>query len=140
MKLIICLDKKNGLAFNKRRQTRDKEQRKHMYNLVANSCIRINPYSFDLLSSEIDAAQIIASEDYLDAAGEDDFVFAEIDDAGAYADKIDVLYAYKWNRMYLSDIRFDAKIFDCFTCVRKEKIKGSSHEKITFEEYRKKTE
>lgn len=138
MKLIICLDSKNGQAFNHRRQTRDKKQRKHMYELIGENTLRISPYSYDLLKQEMEPDKLIASEDYLSVCGENEFAFSEVNDVSAYIDKADTVYVYRWDKYYLSDVRFDESLLTDYSLAKKEKLRGSSHGKITFEEYTKK--
>lgn len=133
MKLILCLDDKNGMAFNRRRQTRDKEMRKHLYGQLNGARLLVSPYSAKLLSDEYE--NLMVSEDYLMSAQSDDFVWSEIDDVKDCLDKADTLYVYRWNRVYPSDLRFTFP--DGFKTVRREELAGSSHDLIIFKEYQR---
>ena len=45
MVLIICLDDDNGMMFNHRRQSQDRELRKHLMTLTSGKKLWMNHYS-----------------------------------------------------------------------------------------------
>ena len=133
MKIILCVDKKNGMMLFGKRQSQDRVQRERMLSLVGDNCLWISNYS----SSLFDLADNIKIDDnFSEKALDNDYCFFE--------DKeIDILKAttvvlYKWNRQYPAD-----KYFSCdlkklgFKLVSKTDFEGSSHEKITEEIYEK---
>ena len=133
MKIILCVDKKNGMMLFGKRQSQDRVQRDRMLSLVGDNCLWISNYS----SSLFDLADNIKIDDnFSEKALDNDYCFFE--------DKeIDILKAttvvlYKWNRQYPAD-----KYFSCdlkklgFKLVSKTDFEGSSHEKITEEIYEK---
>ena len=48
MNIIVCLDDKNGMMFNKRRQSQDKVLRADIKELVKNQDLFMNEYSYKL--------------------------------------------------------------------------------------------
>lgn len=130
MKLIVCIDDQNGMAFNHRRQSRDRVLIERIETLTAGSKLRMAPYSHKLFSGE----NIVASAGYLAEAGADDYCFAELDDVMPYEDKIQKAIVFRWNRHYPSDVRFGIDLSN-WHLVASEEFPGSSHEKITMEVY-----
>lgn len=142
MKLIICADERWGMAFNKRRLSRDTVQREHMLTLTADSELWMSPYSAKLFTGTAKAPvplpeNIRTADEYMFLAGTDDFVFAEREDISAWLPRIDSLYVYHWGRLYPSDLRVSEQFRAHFVPVRTERLVGSSHEEMIFEEYRK---
>lgn len=136
MKIIICVDDHGGLAFNKRRQSRDSVLIKDVCELAGKEKIYMLPYT-EKLFADIPEARIKVSERPLAAAGRGDFCFSELVEVGEYADKIEELIIYRWNRSYPSDVMLDVspeglglKLCGVYEFV------GTSHEKITREIYK----
>ena len=48
MNIIVCLDDKNGMMFNKRRQSQDKLLRSDIKELVKSKILYMNNYSYKL--------------------------------------------------------------------------------------------
>ena len=96
MTLIVCLDDRNGMSFNGRRQSRDSVLCRDVEEL---SCGRllVNAYSQKLFPG----ADICP--DPLKAAGTEDFCFVEDIDVMQKADR---LIVYRWNRHYPADVTF----------------------------------
>lgn len=61
MRLIVCLDDKNGMAFNHRRQSRDRIVTEKIEELVKGSTLHFSPNSEKLFTS----GDFEPSEDYL---------------------------------------------------------------------------
>ena len=51
MNIIVCIDKKNGMMFNKRRQSQDKQLIDKIINIVDGACLLVSKYSFPLFSN-----------------------------------------------------------------------------------------
>lgn len=134
MNLILCIDEKGGMAFNHRRQSRDKKQRLHLYSLVGDSSLTISPYSEKLIVSDDTDIRLQITSD-LTNADPDSFVWVEIDSANSLIPMAKQIILYKWNRLYLSDLRFDESLLTGFSLMKTEQIKGSSHERIDIEYY-----
>ena len=118
MKLIVCLDEKGGMAFNKRRQSRDQEVIKRIKG-IANP-LYVNEYSLDLFPEAI--------------VGTGETYFAEVDLPCGTPDEI---YIFNWNRLYPSDVKFTVDLRE-YELLSTEEFAGSSHEKITLSHYRRK--
>ena len=74
MKLIVCVDKSNGMLFNNRRQSQDKVLREKLLSLVGEDRLFLNAYSARQFENN---EKLTVCEDFLAMAGEDDFCFVE---------------------------------------------------------------
>lgn len=131
MKIVLCLDKSNGLLFGGRRQSQDRVLREKLLELVGDGKLFLNAYSAKQFESD---EQLAVSEDFLQRAGAEDFCF--IEDADIPADAATAWYLFFWNRDYPGDrhFNFDLKA-NGFKKVHTEQFAGSSHKKITLEVY-----
>ena len=131
MKIAICIDDKNGLGFNKRRQSRD---RLLIENLIASADggkIFISSYSAPLFADFPDKIEV--RDDFLEAAGDSDICFVEDRDITPYADRIDYIILYRWNRHYPADRWLELDISQ-YSLVSSVEFAGSSHDLITRED------
>lgn len=126
MKLIVCLDDKNGMLFNKRRQSRDKILIENMLDL----CKGEKPYTNEYSATLFPENSVVISEDFEKI--ENGFVFAE--NFMVTEDKIQEIIIYKWNRVYPADTFFNISL-DGWSLAETVDFIGSSHEKITRERY-----
>lgn len=131
MNLIICLDDKNGIQFNHRRQSRDQVVCDRVLQLAKDSTLWMNGYSAKLFP--IDKVRV--DENFFQSAGAGDYCFAEDADFLAYVEKIDKVIVYRWNKVYPSDVKIEKAFLAGRTLVQTEDFPGSSHEKITQEIY-----
>ena len=126
MKVIVCIDDKNGMLFNNRRQSRDKILIENMLELCKGEQLYTNEYSSVLFPEK----SVVVCESFENT--ENGYIFTEnfITDE----DKIQEIIVYKWNRVYPADTYFsiDLKIWNLVETIDFE---GSSHEKITRERY-----
>lgn len=132
MKIALCIDDDNGMIFNKRRQSRDGELIKDLILLAGERKIIIMPFS-EILFQEYEDI-ITVSDDILKDAGDEDICFIENIDPSAFEDKINGIILYHWNRRYPSDMKFTLDLSG-YTLREQTEFAGSSHEKITREEY-----
>lgn len=134
MTAAVCLDNRDGILFNNRRQSRDKELIRDLARLAGGKPILMSPYS-EPLFSEIGCA-VSVSEDFLSRAASDDICFVEKDALLPHADRISSVVIYRWNRDYPSDKKFDLDLSALgFSLSETAEFAGSSHEKITRELY-----
>lgn len=126
MKLIVCLDDKNGMLFNKRRQSRDKILIENILELCKGETLYTNEYSSTLFPVN----SVVIVEDFEKI--ENGFVFAE--NFMVNEDKIQEIIIYKWNRVYPADMYFNISLDD-WNLIEIVDFAGSSHEKITRERY-----
>ena len=130
MRLIVCLDDKNGMAFNHRRQSRDRIVIAKIEELVKGSTLYFSSYSAKLFPS----GDFVPSEDYLSGAGEDDFCFVEQEDVTPYEQQIKEITVFRWSRVYPADLYFPIELTQ-WRLEQTVEFPGNSHEKITMEVY-----
>ena len=133
MRLIFCIDDKGGMMFFGKRQSQDKSLRDWIVNYAQGAKLWMSPYS----AKQFDESLNISVDDgYMSKAEENDVCF--IEDGDYSADKAGEIVLCKWNRHYPSDKVFDIDLKSLgFKKVGSEEIKGSSHDKITIERYRR---
>lgn len=130
---IICLDDKNGYLFNKRRQSQDRILRAKLIEMAGDSKLWMNAYSQKQFENEMSPV-IEVDEEFAYKAGEGEYCFFENVSLEDYLDRTEKILVVKWNRVYPSDRKFDISSTS-FRLERSEEFQGSSHEKITIEEY-----
>lgn len=131
MNICICLDDKNGIMFNNRRQSRDIEVINKILAVSENRKLWMNEYSAKLFPENAD---IIICEDFLDKAAAEDFAFAE--KGIASLENAEKLYIFLWNRRYPADVYFEfSPESEGFILKSTEEFAGKSHEKITLNIY-----
>ena len=135
MTLILFLDDRGGMLFNRRRQSQDRAAREVILRMAEGRRLLMNPYSAKQFG---DATGITVTETPVKDAQGDDFAVVEnlpVDDSViASADEV-VLFL--WNTLYPSDVVFDYSLFTKhgFTLASQEDFAGYSHEKITIKRY-----
>jgi len=133
MHIIICLDDRNGMTFNKRRQSRDSAVSARIAERIKseNAVLRMSTYSEKIFPEGC----AIISDDYLDIAGSGEYCFTEREDISLYKEKIESIIVYKWNTLYPSDRRLDASLLQERKLVSSQDLEGTSHKRITEEVY-----
>lgn len=135
MIIIICLDDRGGMLFNKRRQSQDVLLRQQILTETAGGRLWMNSYSAKQFAEE-SAANIVVDETFLDKARPGDFCFIENVAPSAYEDKIEKIILYRWNRTYPGDLYFDIPLEEHgWKLIETDDFAGRSHEKITKEVY-----
>lgn len=131
MKLIFCVDKKNGIMFNGRRQSQDKLLRSKMLEYVADSVLWMSSYS---AKQFVEGGSFKIDDDYMTKAAEGDYCFVENGEYDVL--KCDEIVLFKWNRDYPADktLNVDFKSLG-FKKKSTEDFAGLSHKKITMEIY-----
>lgn len=140
MKVIVCLDDRNGVSFNNRRQSRDRVVIQDILTLTRGHGLYVKPYSMELFCDcEEKTADIHITEDFhKENINPKDYIFAEREDAAGIMEDVEEWVVYRWNKVYPSDAKFRMpKEYECMEAVD---FTGYSHEKITREIYRKKKE
>ena len=133
MNLIVCLDNKNGMAFNHRRQSRDRVLIDDLLQTIDGAPLTLTPYSAKLF--EESNAALTLSEQPLQTGGAG-YCFVEETDPAPYQDQIDELILYRWNRYYPADVwcTLDMREYQRNST---EEFVGSSHENITKEVWKR---
>ena len=132
MKVIVCLDDKNGMLFGNRRQSRDRIVIEDICKMT--DVLSIHTFS-EKLFSEV-TLQLNVKDDFLKEAKKGEFCFVENQPLIGYEDKIEEIVVYGWNRVYPSDKQFDISLVN-WKVVSEEEFAGYSHEKITKRIYRR---
>lgn len=127
MTLYICLDDRNGLRFNKRRQSRDAAVLEDIRGRLAGPLL-IDPFSEKLIrEAEIPYA-------LMPQAGE--ALFWEDVPTEEILENCGEVVIYRWNRHYPADTRWDPDLeARGFSLAETVEFSGKSHEKITREVY-----
>lgn len=133
MHIIVCVDKSNGMMFNGRRQSQDKELISKIIELTSGARLLMSQYSSQLFSEQDD---VIVDNSFLTQARPGDFCF--IEDGELPDENLDDVYIFNWNRDYPADKYFslDLRAND-YKRLKKTEFAGSSHKKITLEIYRR---
>lgn len=128
MYIAICVDDKNGMMFNRRRQSRDSVLIKDLIGF-ANGRLYITEYSQKLLSSYDELQTVIG---YF--PDEEGVFFAECAVTREMLESAEGFIVYHWNREYPQDIAFEFDLEgEGFTLVSTDEFAGSSHDAITKE-------
>lgn len=127
MTLYICLDDRNGLQFNKRRQSRDSAVLEDIRSRITGNLL-IDPFSEKLIR-EGSIPYVLPPETA------EDF-FAENVPSHELLEKTGKIVIYRWNRHYPADVRWEPDLAAMGFVERETaEFPGTSHEKITREVY-----
>ena len=136
MKLIVCLDERRGMIFNRRRQSRDRILIENLLCTVGEDRLWMAPYSAPLFDGK--EKELSVSEDFLNEAGKGEWCFVERHACAPFLSEIEEVVVYWWNRHYPSDRSFDIDLAkEGFTPYLKEDFAGASHEMITKEIFKR---
>ena len=127
MTVYVCLDDRNGMLFNKRRQSRDIKVLEDIRKSA--DVLTIDPFSEKLIQ-EAEIPYALAPEEI----PEDAHFFAEARDLSGLLPRASKLVIYRWNRHYPADVRFEGDLSG-FRLESREEFPGKSHEIITKEVY-----
>lgn len=131
--VAVTVDERMGIAFNKRRQSRDRILIRDLVSTLSDK-IYVSEYSLPLFDEYKD--RIIVADDPLAQCPSSESCFVEMAELVPYIDDIDTLIVYNWNRHYPADKTLDIDIKNgTFTLTSSTEFVGSSHEKITKEIY-----
>ena len=130
MDLIVCVDDKMGMSFGGRRQSMDRLLREDLLALTQGAALWMAPYSAKQFETLPENARV--AEDFLEAAGEGDYCFCELQLPQKPEGSI---ILYRWNRHYPADRFFPEEWLQCRNLKESREFPGNSHEKITREVY-----
>lgn len=134
MRVIVCLDDRLGLAFNRRRQSRDRKVTEDILALTEGGKLYVTPYTAKLF--EGCNRSLCLSERPLWDTPSDGWCFVELESPRDRLKDAKMLVIYRWNRHYPSDIVLeDTPESLGFTLKESREFEGFSHEKITREIY-----
>lgn len=130
MHLIVCLDDRNGMAFNHRRLSMDRIVTEDIIRMTAEQTIWITDYSQKLFGH---VSGVRVSENPTEQALEGEFVFLETESADLQDIRWETLLVYRWNRNYPADVYL--RIGEDWNVAEQVEFAGFSHEKVTRERY-----
>ena len=127
MTIFLCLDDKNGMRFNHRRQSRDAAVLEDIRSQLTGKLL-IEPFSEKLIR-EAEIPYVLPPET---AEG----YFAEDIPSEDILAQTKKLVIYRWNRHYPSDIRWEPDLTGLgFVLAETTEFPGTSHKTITREVY-----
>lgn len=132
MTIYACLDDRNGMLFNNRRQSRDAAVLEDIRTSIPGT-LTIDPFSEKLIrSAEIPYALL---EDTLP---QDTHFFLENRIPADIVPTASTVVIYRWNRHYPADVHWNMDLAKYgFSLKETCEFPGKSHEKITKEVYTK---
>ncbi len=128
MTLYLCLDDRNGMRFNKRRQSRDAAVLEDIRASLPD-VLTIDPFSEKLIQ-EAQIPYVLAGE----VLSSDAHFFAENREAAQLMPLAKKIVIYRWNRHYPADTWWDAELTG-FILESTREFSGRSHDTITKEVY-----
>lgn len=136
MKIIVAIDDDNGMLFNQRRQSQDTILRGYILEMTKDSVLWMNAYTRKQFSDIPPYVRV--SEKPMDEARDGEFCFVEDMSVAAFEYKIEEMIIIRWNRRYPSDLQLDFNPLEHKMMLAKsEDFKGTSHDKITVEVWKK---
>ena len=133
MNIIVCLDDKFGMLFNKRRQSKDKKVIEDILNTIKED-IYINTFSEDLFEEYLELPNIHVVDGI--SPNNESYYFIEDINLKDYEEDINNIIIYKWNRVYPKDLTFEIDLSK-YNLESEEEFVGNSHEKITKQIYKR---
>ena len=131
MTILLCVDNNFGIKFNKRRQSKDKEVIRKIYEITKGKRLFIDSFSSDLFEKN----KVEICDKFPQNAIDDDCFFTENPEFCDFS-KIDKIILFCWNTVYPSDVKFDIDLNE-WKLNSTEEFVGNSHECITMEVYSK---
>ena len=86
MIVMVCVDDKNGMMFNKRRQSQDRVLRQHMLELAGDKKLWMNAYSRKQFPKE-DESRIAVAENGFQNIRSGEYCFLEDKDPAQYKEQ-----------------------------------------------------
>jgi len=136
VRLIACVDDRDGMAFHQRRQSRDRVVRQHILADAAGARLWMNARSARQFAQS-EQGLLLVAEDYLDRAQAGDFCFVEDRSPAPWLDRLEEVRLYRWGRVYPADVWLGLDLADGWALVSQEQFPGWSHDTITKEVYRR---
>ncbi len=137
MIVMVCVDDRGGMLFNRRRQSQDRVLRQEMLKLIGDAPLLVSPYTARQFSPE-EQPRLRILEDPLSQAGTGEYCFWESSSPAPWEERMEKLILWKWNRVYPGDVFLGIPLTDHgWKLTETREFPGSSHEKITMEVYEK---
>ena len=133
MNVILCLDDRDGMLFNHRRQSRDRTVLEDIFQNLGERQLLIRPFSLSLFREHGNRVKV--EETLLENAGPEDYCFVEDLPLAPWRNKIRSITVYRWNRHYPADVSLDLDLKTGWRLVSQQDFPGYSHDTITKEVY-----
>lgn len=130
MHIVICLDDRNGMLFNRRRLSSDKAVCQRIVENITGR-LWMNAYSAKLF----EGVQVCIDDSFMDLAEQADTCFVENIDVISWFPKAETITIYRWNRHYPSDTKLPDDALKGRSLIGRQDFPGNSHENITEEIY-----
>lgn len=130
MVIIVCLDQKNGMRFNHRRLSRDREIIKDIYKMLLDAPLYMSSQSQILFEDY--GGKIVVDPKFMEKS--DMFCFVETSDFDTH--KVDEINVYRFDTVYPADEYFPIDLNE-YILMEESEFKGYSHDVITKEIYSK---
>lgn len=136
MRLIACVDDRDGWAFHQRRaEPGPGGAPAHPGGRRRGPAVDERPVRPAVRQSE--QGLLLVAEDYLDRAQAGDFCFVEDRSPAPWLDRLEEVRLYRWGRVYPADVWLGLDLADGWALVSQEQFPGWSHDTITKEVYRR---
>lgn len=133
MIVAVCIDDRGGMAFHRRRQSRDRLQRADLLE-TCRGRLWMDGGSAPLFAKE--QARIRVDGGYLEKAGRGETCFVERPPLSPFVGRIEGVLLYRWNRVYPADAWFDLDLEALgFSLRERREFPGFSHPRITRDFY-----
>ena len=133
--VAVALDEREGMMIFGKRQSRDRVLVADFVSSASGAPIFISPFSRVIFEPHENVN--IVENPFLDSS-DGGACFIESFALSPYVSMIETLIIYRWNELYPSDVRFDVDVEAAgFKLVSTSEFKGSSHDRITKEIYKR---
>lgn len=133
MEIIVCLDERDGMMFNHRRQSRDRVVVEDILLQAQGHPLWMSAYSASMFA---EADNVHVSPHFLSEAPEQAVCVVEDQAVAPFVKRIARVIVYRWHRVYPADQYFDLALTDAeWRCVERVDFPGHSHDIITREVY-----
>ena len=139
LNVIVCIDDRDGMMFNGRRQSRDRAVAEDIASLCGEHRLLMNEFSQKMFL-KYGISDVVVSEDFLQMAESEDYCFVENCSIKSVSDRLEQAVIYRWNRSYPADVYFERELIENWGLKEIKDFEGSSHEKITREVYERPVE
>ena len=134
MKIMVCLDDRDGMLFANRRQSMDRILRQQALILAGEQPLWMNNYSAKQFAE--DGGNIAVDAAFPENVPKEAWCFVENTDLTPWLPEIRQVVIYRWNRHYPATQWFPMDYFkDKWVLTGRREFAGSSHDIITEEVY-----
>lgn len=132
MILVVCLDQRNGMRFNNRRQSFDRCVIDRIIQMSRGKRLYLSLVSDALFSG----AEHIVCDGIPVCADCGDIFFFETGELSKFLDMAEMLIVFRWDKVYPADTKFPMdSVKNTFSLQTTELFQGYSHDVITQEVY-----